>query len=54
MAKIFSSTNRMQEVEIIEDANQIILDMLGFSIEEMVGKRLWEIRPFRDIEASQY
>ena len=27
--------------------------MLGFSIEEMVGKRLWEIGPFRDIEANQ-
>jgi len=42
------------DTELIEDANPFILDMLGFSIEEMVGKRLWEIGPFRDIEASQY
>ena len=41
------------DTERIEDANQFIIDMLGFSIEEIVGKRLWEIGPFRDIEASQ-
>jgi PAS domain S-box-containing protein len=41
------------DTELIEDANPFILDMLGFSIAEMVGKRLWEIGPFRDIEASQ-
>jgi len=39
--------------ERIEDANPFIIDMLGFPIEEIVGKRLWEIGPFRDIEASQ-
>jgi PAS domain S-box-containing protein len=39
--------------ELIEDANRFILDMLGFSIDEIVGKKLWEIGPFRDIEASQ-
>ena len=41
------------DTELIEDANPFILDMLGFSIAEMVGKRLWEIGPFRDIEAGQ-
>jgi len=41
------------ETELVEDANPFILDMLGFSIEEMVGKRLWQIGPFMDIEASQ-
>ncbi len=41
------------DTEKIEDANQFILDMLGFSIEEIVGKRLWEIGSFRDIEASR-
>jgi PAS domain S-box-containing protein len=41
------------DTELIEDANQFIIDMLGFSIAEMVGKRLWEIGSFRDIEASQ-
>jgi len=39
--------------ERIEDANPFIVDMLGFSTEEVVGKKLWEIGPFRDIEASQ-
>ena len=41
------------DTERIDDANPFIIDMLGFSIEEIVGKRLWEIGPFRDIEASQ-
>ena len=41
------------DTELIEDANPFILDMLGFSIEEMVGKRLWEIGAFKDIEKSQ-
>jgi PAS domain-containing protein len=39
--------------ERIEDANPFIVDMLGFSTEEVVGKKLWEIGPFRDIEAIQ-
>jgi len=41
------------DTERIDDANPFIIDMLGFSIEEIVGKRLWEIGPFRDIEESQ-
>ena len=41
------------DTELIQDANPFIIDMLGFSIAEMVGRRLWEIGPFRDIEASQ-
>jgi PAS domain S-box-containing protein len=39
--------------ERIENANPFIVDMLGFSTEEVVGKKLWEIGPFRDIEANQ-
>lgn len=37
----------------IIDANAFIVELLGFSIEEFVGKRLWEIAPFRDKLASQ-
>ena len=27
--------------------------MLGYSLEELTGRRLWEVGPFKDIEASQ-
>jgi PAS domain S-box-containing protein/putative nucleotidyltransferase with HDIG domain len=37
----------------IVDVNPFLIDMLGYSKEEFVGKRLWEIGPFKDIEASQ-
>ena len=37
----------------IEDANQFIIDMMGYAHEEILGKKLWEIGPFRDIEASR-
>ena len=37
----------------IEDANQFIIDMMGYSHEEFLGKKLWEIGSFRDIEESQ-
>jgi PAS domain S-box-containing protein len=36
----------------IEDANQFILEMLGYTHEEVLHKKLWEIGPFRDIEES--
>jgi PAS domain S-box-containing protein len=37
----------------IQDVNPFLMEMLGFSKEEFVGKRLWEIVAFRDKEASQ-
>jgi len=37
----------------ILDVNPFLTDMLGYSREEFIGKRLWEIGPFKDIEASQ-
>ncbi|MFA5309909.1 MAG: PAS domain S-box protein [Dehalococcoidales bacterium] len=37
----------------ITDVNPYITDMLGYSAEELVGKELWQIGPFKDIEASQ-
>jgi PAS domain S-box-containing protein len=37
----------------IVDVNPFLLEMLGYSIEELIGKKLWEIGTFRDIEASK-
>jgi PAS domain S-box-containing protein len=41
------------ETAKIEDINPFLVDMLGFSHQELLGKRLWEIGPVKDIEASQ-
>jgi len=38
----------------ITDANPFLLDLLGYSHAELLGKMLWEIGPFRDIAASRY
>src|SRR3989337_1344759 len=37
----------------INDANPFLQDLLGYSHAELLGKRLWEIGPFRDTTASQ-
>ena len=37
----------------ISDVNQFLLEMLGYSREEILGKKLWEIGTFRDIEESK-
>ncbi len=37
----------------ITDVNPYLLEMLGYSLEDCVGKRLWELGPFKDIEESQ-
>ena len=37
----------------IVDVNPYLIEMLGFSKEEFVGKELWEIGPFKDIVASK-
>lgn len=37
----------------ILDVNPYLIEMLGFSKQELVGKELWEIGPFKDIVASQ-
>ncbi|MGZ9149185.1 MAG: PAS domain-containing sensor histidine kinase, partial [Candidatus Deferrimicrobiaceae bacterium] len=37
----------------ITDANPFLLDLLGYSHAELLGKMLWEIGPFRDIAASR-
>lgn len=37
----------------IEDVNPYLIEMLGFSHAEFLGKKLWEIGPFRDTPKSQ-
>jgi PAS domain S-box-containing protein len=37
----------------IIDANPLMQDLLGYSYEEFVGKKLWDIGPFKDIAASK-
>ena len=37
----------------IEDANPFMTELLGYSHEELLGKELWEIGVFKDIENSQ-
>jgi PAS domain S-box-containing protein len=38
---------------MIDDVNPFLEELTGFSHEEFLGKHLWEIGPFRDIEASK-
>lgn len=37
----------------ITDANPFLIKLLGYTLEEMQGKKLWEIGPFRDLGASR-
>jgi len=37
----------------VVDANPFLIEMLGYSREDLVGKKLWEIGAFKDIEASK-
>jgi PAS domain S-box-containing protein len=37
----------------ITDANPFISELLGYSTNELIGKELWQIGLFRDIDASQ-
>ena len=38
---------------MIEDVNPSLMNMLGYSHEEFIKKKLWEVGAFKDIEASQ-
>ncbi len=37
----------------ISDVNPFLLEMLGFSHDEMVGKPIWELGPFKDIVSNK-
>ncbi len=37
----------------ITDVNPFLIKMLGYSREELVEKKLWEVGTFKDVEASQ-
>ncbi len=37
----------------ISDVNPFLIEMLGYSHEDFLGKKLWEIGAFKDIEASK-
>jgi PAS domain S-box-containing protein len=37
----------------IADANPFLIDLLGYSHADLVGKTLWEIGPFKNVEASR-
>jgi PAS domain S-box-containing protein/putative nucleotidyltransferase with HDIG domain len=41
------------ETGLISDVNPYLIHMLGYSREEFVGKKLWEVGAFKDIEASR-
>ncbi|MDD5702223.1 MAG: PAS domain S-box protein [Dehalococcoidales bacterium] len=41
------------ETAQIEDVNPFLVDMMGYSRQEFLGKDLWEIGPVKDIEASR-
>jgi PAS domain S-box-containing protein len=37
----------------IDDVNPFLTDMLGYTREQLLGKKLWEIGPFKDTKASK-
>jgi len=37
----------------ITDVNPFLVELLGYTHAELLGKKLWEIGPFKDIVASQ-
>ena len=41
------------EMGQIQDVNPFLLDLLGFSREEYLGKKLWEVAAFQDSDASK-
>jgi PAS domain S-box-containing protein len=38
---------------VISDANPIMEELLGYSPAELIGKKLWETAPFKNVSASQ-
>ena len=38
---------------MVTDVNPFLINMLGYSRDEFLEKKLWEVGAFKDIEASQ-
>ncbi|HEY2933490.1 MAG TPA: ATP-binding protein [Acidobacteriota bacterium] len=38
----------------IQDANPFLIDLLGYSLDDLSGKQLWQIGVFKDIEANRF
>ena len=41
------------DTELISDVNPFLTEMLGYSPEDVVGKKIWEMGAFKDVEASK-
>jgi diguanylate cyclase (GGDEF)-like protein/PAS domain S-box-containing protein len=41
------------ETGLIEDVNPYLIDMLGYSRDELITRKLWEVGAFKDVEASE-
>jgi len=41
------------DTERITDVNPFLMEMLGYSQADFLGKKLWEMGTFKDIEASK-
>jgi PAS domain S-box-containing protein len=39
--------------EKVIDANPFLLDMIGYSLDDVIGKKLWEIGAIKDVEESK-
>lgn len=42
-----------EETGQIDDVNPFLTDILGYSLEELTGKKLWEVGAFKNTEASK-
>ena len=38
----------------IDDANPYVIDMLGYSYDELIGKQVWEIEPFKNTVVTEF
>lgn len=41
------------ETGMIDDVNPFLIQMLGYTREEFIQKKLWELSAFKDVEASR-
>ncbi|MCC7242657.1 MAG: PAS domain S-box protein, partial [Acidobacteria bacterium] len=41
------------ETGLVTDVNPFMMDLIGYTYDELIGKALWEVGPVKDIVASQ-